>query len=330
MKSRITSLDRLDYSLRWATEHFFGEKLKLREKAHKRIVAKLCSNASPAIPYQQVPRVGKISRKEFIRKYYRPGKPVVFEGAAKEWACVKTWSPEMIAERYGDDPVRLIAAGPENMEKRDFGSQMTDLRTIIEKMKTDCTKYARFNPLMDRHPELFVDLELDFFEEYRNATGLGRFFQLFLGGKGSATALHNAIANTFFVEVYGEKEWFLYDPKYNPAIHPELTRAPYFFTPLDPQKDNSDQFPVMKEMECFRTVLQPGDILFNPSFSWHYVYNHTPTIGLGYRWYSPYSILTSSAMQGMLTLLATNPPVLTAKGNKGEFTNIFAQTRMRK
>jgi hypothetical protein len=330
MNHNISLFDRMKYSSAWMLEHLCGERFGMRDRANKKIAAKIAAKAGDELTFRKIPRVKNISRKDFIKHYYRKNEPVVLEGVAKDWPCVTNWSPQMISERYGDDPVRVIGAGPENIEAQDYRTQMTDLRTIIAKMETDCTKYARFNPLLNRHPELLGDLDVEFFEKLINKNSYSPSFQLFLGGKGSATALHNAITNNLFVEIYGEKEWYLISPRYNPVIHPPLIRAPYFISKLDPDKDNSDEFPEMRAIEINRCIINPGDILYIPSFYWHYVYNHSPTIGLGYRWFSPYSTLRSSITQGLLFLMSTNPTVFEAGKNRHDFTKIFELSKNEK
>ena len=68
-----------------------------------------------------------------------------------------------------------------------------------------------------------------------------------------------------------------------------------------------------------RDALEAGDILYNPPFYWHYVRNPTASIGVGVRFYDVPRILGASTTQGLLTLMASNPPVWVGRRLRFDF-----------
>src|SRR5262249_49552347 len=120
-------------------------------------------------------------------------------------------------------------------------------------------------------------------------------FQVFIGGKGAYTGLHNANQSNLFVQVYGEKEWVLYSHYYSPVVDPSPVRNIYRtaqpgprcgpFNPFQPEFD--PHFPLYKYLDGYSVHLNPGDVLWNPPFYWHAVQNVSDSIGVGYRWLAP-------------------------------------------
>lgn len=157
-------------------------------------------------------------------------------------------------------------------------------------------------------------------------TGLS--WQLFMGGPGTGTATHNAVSNNLFVQLHGVKRWVLYPPGHSPVLDPPRLGAPYFFSRLDPQADAPD--PRLARLDGYDVTLRPGDVLFNPSFWWHRVVHETASIGVGFRWFAPWSIARSSLTQLVLTAGADNPPLRVARENRQDFATIFAHTRPRR
>jgi len=57
---------------------------------------------------QQVDRVKYISEKDLKQNYINRGIPVVMEGKAKNWKCVKQWSLDWLSENYSKDEVAIF------------------------------------------------------------------------------------------------------------------------------------------------------------------------------------------------------------------------------
>ncbi|MEZ4322833.1 MAG: cupin-like domain-containing protein [Myxococcota bacterium] len=314
---------RLAWSALYALEHFAGPgALSDRVRGLRSSVAG-APGPEPAV-FRPVPRVRDLDRARFLAEYVRPGLPVVLEGAAAHWAAVRTWSPESFAERFGDHPVRLMNAGVEDFADPEGWKPIQRtvlLRDVIRSIASGTGEYSRFLPLLHDFPELARDFDEAWLASLRNRVASGRNYQLFIGGPGSNTALHNAMGSNLFVEVYGEKRWRILGTALTPRVDPEMARSPYFFSALDLED------PALTGLSGWETVLRPGDVLYNPPFYWHQVRNLTATIGVGFRYYAPSAILRSSATLALLTLASRNPPIWMAVREKRDFTKVFARAR---
>src|SRR5687767_5576859 len=85
---------RFKYGVYQWFDHFFGRKRLFKDRS--KFYAKLEKSLKAHGPCEnrEVEYRTDLSKKEFFQKYVRYGIPVVMRGAAKDWDCVKNWSPE--------------------------------------------------------------------------------------------------------------------------------------------------------------------------------------------------------------------------------------------
>ena len=286
----------------------------------KRILERVSNNEGKLL---QIDRVKNISVEEFKRTYLKHGVPVVIEGGGKEWNCVKNWNPQFIADKYGDDKVSLIDASPDDYNNISYQSEETTLRDVILTMDDrPIKKYSRFNRILHDHPELKKDFDMKWLLSMRNTISSGQTFQVFIGGKGTKTHIHCAAEHNLFTQVYGQKHWIIYPPEFDCVLEPSVTRTPYFHTAFDPDKPDYEKFPAMKYMDRYECLLEPGDILFLPPSYWHHVKNLSGSIGVAFRWFSA-DAFKVDFMQGLLTMISTNPPFILAARDRTNFAKIF-------
>ncbi len=327
--------DRNEYDLYWFLEHVFGQETvnlflsKERENLKKRITEKVSKNKTKGRTIE-IERVKKLTPWEFRNTYLKWGVPVIMEGAAAEWECVKKWTPEFLAEMYGDDKVTLIDASPENVNNVNFVPEETTLRQVLMEMDDrPIKKYSRFNRILHEHPELEKDFDMNWLLSMRNLVHSGRTFQVFIGGKGTKTNIHCAAEHNLFTQVYGRKHWIIYPPEYDCALEPVVSRNPYFHTAFDPMNPDFEKYPAMEYLDRYECTMEAGDVLFNPPSYWHHVSNLTGSIGVGFRWFAPDSFKIDF-MQALLTILSTNPPFWFAALNRTNFPEIFTYKSRKK
>lgn len=273
---------------------------------------------------RQIDRVRNISDLELKKNYIDKGIPVVMVGKAKEWACVKKWSPDWLLENYCDDKVSIFNASTQEMTDVNYSLEETILKDVLNAMKEDDTsKYSRFNRLLYDHPGLIEDFDWKWLYNRRNTISSGKTFQVFIGGKGTRTTLHSASEHNLFTQVYGSKHWYLYPPENDVIFEPPVTRTPYFHSMFDPESPNLEVFPNAKYLQAWECKLEAGDVLFNPPSWWHQVTNLEDSIGVGFRWFSPTDSFKLSFMQTLLTFTSTNPPIWMATKNRTDFARIF-------
>lgn len=291
-------------------DKIFGRKkgvkltLKARQGFYKRLHEDLKKGGDGKTV--EIDRVRDISILDLKKNYISKNKPVVLEGLANDWDCVKNWSLDYFRDLHGEDEITVVAN-----DTKEVPFEILKLADVLDNIQSGGSKYYRFYPLLKEHPEHIRDFNYTWLRKARSKVSFWEQFQVFIGGKGTSTPLHNAMASNLFVQAYGHKEWILYSPKLTAIIDPEpgvnMHRgAPFKIKdgPFDPFNPNyNTPYTLYKYVDSIRVTLNPGDVLFNPPNYWHAVRNPTDSIGIGYRWLSPSAGFTSTPWYAFLDFI---------------------------
>ena len=186
-RRNIKTSQRFEYGIYQFMDHFLGRERvfkllgKRRRKFYKNLTETLKASGEGKI--MPMERRKDLSKEEFLNYYVRKGIPVVLEGAAKDWDCVKKWSLDYFKEQHGDD--EALMATQENMKNYEAST----LREVIENIQSGGGKYFRFYPLLDKHPEHIKDVDYEWLHERINKFSFFDAFQVFIGGKGGGSFL---------------------------------------------------------------------------------------------------------------------------------------------
>jgi len=316
-RRNLTTKQRFKYGVYQFVDHFFGRKrlFKNRSAFYKELFETMPKHGEGRI--MPIERRKDLSLEEFKNHYVKKGIPVVLEGAANDWPCVKKWSLEYFKELHGKDEIVLF-----NPLSKETPFEQITLADVINDIRGGGGKYYRFYPLLARHPEHLEDFDYKWLKKRTNRFVMLDSFQVFMGGKGTKSDMHNANPPNLFVQVYGEKKWVLYSHYYTPIVDPPPIGNIYRIAP--PKKtegpfnafepDYGAPYELFKYIDGYSVHLKPGDILWNPPFYWHTVQNETDSIGVGYRWVSPFYSFKISPLYMFLDLFARNPPIWKAWG----------------
>ncbi len=272
-----------------------------------------------------IKRVKDISLHDFKKNYIRKGIPVVIENGAKDWGCVKDWSLEYFKNLHGEDEVTIIAS---NIGEQPF--ELTKLKDILDNISNGGDKYFRFYPLLRQHPEHIKDFDYSWLRKCRNKIAFWDQFQVFIGGNDTYTPIHSAMPSNIFIQAFGEKEWVIYPPQLTAIIDCEPGKnfhrgAPHKketgpFNPFNP--DYESPYNLYKYIDGIKVHLKPGDIMYNPPQYWHAVKNRSVSIGVGYRWVSPFSALKATFLYTFLDFIDAPFKREVIKNLKNDYTLI--------
>jgi hypothetical protein len=215
-----------------------------------------------------IPRVKQLTSGDFQASYMEPLRPVIL--ADMDWFCpgLGKWTPQHLADRYGDLRVKVYDASFASPGKSYMSSiREMPLREYLDLMLTsslDLRMFA-FN-IFWYAPELRSDIAFP-----PVADGFSkRLLFMFFGCKDSRTPMHYDpdLAHLFHTVLYGRKRVVLFHNNQSKNLYrnPFTTRS-Y----VDVDHPDFERFPRLRRATGYQEVLEPGETLFIPSGYWHYM-----------------------------------------------------------
>ena len=234
-------------------------------------------------------------------------KPFLFKGAAAEWQCMKTWTESFFREQLGD--YSLDINYNLGFSEDDVVKHQTDMASFIKQMKEDKSSYLRFCRIIEDKPELKADLDLDFIHRFQFNDSFEEYY-FFMGEAGTKTGLHTEVTESLAIQISGEKKWILFAPEERIFFNPLAKRFNHFLTHADPENIDDKNFPLLRYAKRYEVTMKPGDVLWFPSFYWHYVRNITHSIGIAYKHLDLNHAFSQSRILTTLFFLRTHPTIV--------------------
>lgn len=231
---------------------------------------------------QSVDRVRKITKKDFVKNYVVPQRPVVIEHLIDDWPAVENWNFEYIKDKVGDKEVPLYDDRPVDY-KDGFNEPHAKMKMseYVDLLQKEPTKYRIFlYNVLKEVPELQKDFNFP-------DVGLGLMKSLpmlFFGGENSHTFMHYDIdlANILHFHFQGKKQCILFpfeEKKYLYKVpHSLITHESIDFSDPD-----FDKWPALKKAKGYEAFLEHGETLYMPEGCWHYMRYLTPGFSMSMR-----------------------------------------------
>ncbi len=311
-KSVLKFYERLIFSCFLLVEQFLGKKLfnlllPIKMSFLEKVYLRLSLIGSPDI--FSIDKRNELSPDEFHQNYFNESLPVVFAGAASDWDCTKKWNLDYFKFGFGDQDVLLVNATGLTSRENNTNYEFLTVKELIEDIKSGGNKYLRFSPILENNPILVEDLNMNWLEKMRGQQTFAHTYYMFMGGAGKKTLLHTDQPCNIYVQIFGEKKWTLFFPEDTALIYPEIANTAYIKSPIDVDHPNLDKYPLYKYATPIEVILKPGDVLYVPPHTWHFVENLSDSIAIGYRFSSLSAALKSSFTLSILRILSTNPPI---------------------
>lgn len=214
------------------------------------------------------------TRDAFLRDYAYACRPVVLTDVADDWPARTQWTPERLAQRFGELPVEI-------QDGRDGDPRFEENKTALRKTvrfadflarigagdaTNDC--YLTANNELLKRPEfasLFDDVgKLPAVTDPARLRGSSFFW---VGPRGTRTPLHHDTVMLFHAQLVGAKRWRLVSPLDTPAVY----NYHGVFSPVDLAAPDLARYPRMAGVRVLDVVVEAGETLFLPLGWWHQV-----------------------------------------------------------
>lgn len=231
---------------------------------------------------QQVERVKRISKPDFLDGFVKPQVPVVIENLVDEWPAVKNWNFDYFKDKFGKKVVPLYDDRPvdykDGFNEPHAKMQMGD---YIDLLLAQPTRYRIFlYNVLKEVPELQNDFDFPKI----GLKLLKSLPMLFFGGEGSHTFMHYDIdlANILHFHFQGTKKCILFpyqEKKY-------LYKVPYSLIThesIDFSNPDFERWPALKKAKGYEVTLEHGQVLYMPEGFWHFMRYLTPGFSMSMR-----------------------------------------------
>jgi hypothetical protein len=148
-----------------------------------------------------------------------------------------------------------------------------------------CKYYVQQKALLVNFPELLHDIDAPYLLD---ATRQLKVVNLWFGGRGCRSPLHNDRPDNFFCQVFGSKRIILFPPDEAEHLCPfrDDDRRSHC-SQIDVFNPDEKRFPSYKiaRRKMFVSQVDPGDMLYIPSKWWHAVESLDVAISVNFWWY---------------------------------------------
>lgn len=285
---------------------FYGD---LLARNHQKNVDKIIERSSQEEP--QLLTLPSVDVKDLNIEEFKKWKddiniPLVIKGFLKSAPILDKVSGDNLLKEYGEREIMCVAnaKSDEYKKKSTVGQNLQGFKTTLKDFLTseefDDHYINNTNELLD-YEDFLISCkgnELDNMMGSKNI--ITHWFISRIQNNGSS--MHCAGGNNMFLNIRGKKEWYFVPPSYSPVFYPAMSKHG-FFCVSEMEEDHKGnyyedllkRYPYMKHVPVYRTVLEDGDLLFNPPWWWHRVQNLTPlTIGCATRYNEPKKVVENS------------------------------------
>ncbi len=232
-----------------------------------------------------VRRVSFVNALDFEREYVRRGRPVVVEGAVRDWSAVRLWRrTDYLRARVGHRCVPALLGARPGGQARGVSVLMSEFLDYLESKRASRGSVYLSDVLVKIDlPELLPDLGTPPFlgrlSHGTESEEVNRYRTLFLGA-GSYSQIHmHPWTLALSCQIVGRKEFLLFPPSEARRLYPGKPWGETFSdhglcSRVDANNPDLDRFPRFARAASLGCTLTPGDMLYIPNHWWHAVWGH--------------------------------------------------------
>lgn len=217
----------------------------------------------------EVDIVDDITKETFLKRYFKPQRPVLIKGYAKKWKDYHKWNLDYIYDKVGEQTVGLYDNKPADPNKAtDEPVVKMRFKDYIKLIKSKPSDFRIFFYIITDHlPELlknftYPDLGFKYFK---------RIPTLFFGGSEARVLMHYDVdlGDLLHFQFEGTKRVLLFAPNQSAFLY-KVPLSVHTVYNLDYENPDYDKFPALKYAHGYEIFMEPGDALFMPSGYWHF------------------------------------------------------------
>jgi hypothetical protein len=232
---------------------------------------------------RRVPRVRRLTPRQFLERAVAPHRPIVLTGMMGDWKAPSRWTWRFLRETVGEVEVQVMehreadARYDLNVNRLSEPTTLREFISWIERVKHSNARYmvARNNSLAT--PGLrALARDVGFFGGILDRRRIDGFVSLWVGPGGTVTPLHQDTANNLFCQVRGRKRFTLIDPANAELLRDCLS----YYSDVDAERFDVRRYPYLSRVDRLTVTVGPGEALFIPAGWWHHVRSLSPSLSV--------------------------------------------------
>ncbi len=229
----------------------------------------------------QVEKVGDISHKEFMQRFYNPGIPVIFKTASKAWKANGLFTPAYFRENFGERRTMVNEKEYSIRELLDLIENSSAAHPAPYPCKFDIP--SQLPELLDLIRPLSMHYaEPNWFEsKVFPRVVFGSSIELFFGGTGGKFPVAHIDffhTNAWITQLYGKKNFVVFPRGQDEFLYPKpdnpLVSDVNIFNP------DYEKHPKYRNATPVTVTMESGETIFIPWGIWHSSESLSPSISV--------------------------------------------------
>ncbi len=232
----------------------------------------------------EIIRKADISYEDFINNHLKPGIPLIFTNATKNWKGIGQFSFEWFNEKFGE-------------RKTVFEGKEYTMREVIALAEQSTPENPSPYPMLFKVPQILPELydyihpidlsyaipnwlESPFFKKGH----WGYETELFIGGKGVKfpyVHLDYYHLSAWVTMLYGQKEITVFPRGQDPYLYPDYANGGWK-SKLNIYDPDYEKYPEFRKATPITFILNPGETLYIPFGIWHSAHSITPSVSIAF------------------------------------------------
>lgn len=239
----------------------------------------------------------KPSKVQF-EKTVNMGIPVVIKEYMNEWGEFLSWTPKKLKKMYPNATIRVSQGISEQMGTN---IKLMTISDAVKSMKMIKNTNSKSLNCKEYNQEFYYCNEDGFLLEQINKRNefdivtknldlpnhILKSYAVWMGLKGSKTGIHyDKDYRNYLCQIYGKKKIYLWSPNDTKYMYQSdkyekcagLSKINLW------DIDNETKYPLFNKAKCIEIILNPGEIIYIPSYWWHAVENITDNLAFSVRY----------------------------------------------
>ncbi len=238
--------------------------------------------------------------KVLFEKTINVGNPVLIKEYMNDWGDFLNWTPKKLKKMYPNATIRVSQGISEQMGTNMRLMRISDAVKSMKMIKNKNTNSKTLN-CKEYDQEFYYCNEDGYLLEQINkrkdfdivtkkldlSNYILKSYAIWMGLKGSKTGIHyDKDYRNYLCQIYGKKKIYLWSPNDTKYMYKSdkyekcagLSKINLW------DKNNVANYPLFNKAKYIEVILNPGEIIYIPSYWWHAVENITDNLAISVRY----------------------------------------------